>query len=146
MRKKGFTLIELLVVIAIIGILATIVLVAVGNARTQARAAKAVGDMNQIMMALELGYAGTTAYYAAVGDCGTDLNLSTASAGTLCYANGALSPHLAKIPTPPTGYTYSSVSLATDGYEIKATGFSDADDFTCKNGSCYCSTGNACKK
>lgn len=55
-KKRGFTLIELLVVIAVIGLLASIVLVAVNSARAKARDTKRKADLKQIQLALELYY------------------------------------------------------------------------------------------
>jgi prepilin-type N-terminal cleavage/methylation domain-containing protein len=55
-NRKGFTLIELLVVIAIIGILSTIAVVALGNARAKSRDAKRIADVKQMTSALELYY------------------------------------------------------------------------------------------
>lgn len=52
--KKGFTLIELLVVIAIIGILATVVLVALNKGRELAIDATIVNKVVQLQRALEL--------------------------------------------------------------------------------------------
>ena len=49
-------MIELLVVIAIIGLLSSVVLAQLGNARVKARDAKRVADMQGIMTALELYY------------------------------------------------------------------------------------------
>jgi len=55
-KQASFTLIELLVVIAIIGILATIVLVSLSNARTKARDARRETDMHQFSVAMEMYY------------------------------------------------------------------------------------------
>ncbi|MCX6792968.1 MAG: prepilin-type N-terminal cleavage/methylation domain-containing protein [Candidatus Falkowbacteria bacterium] len=61
-NKKAFTLIELLVVIAIIGVLSTMAIIALGNARTKARDAKRVADLKQISTALELYYSDYNSY------------------------------------------------------------------------------------
>jgi len=67
--RRGFTLIELLVVIAIIGILAGIVLVALGGARDRAKDSRIMSDMGQIRTQAELIFSATGNYDNV--DCGT---------------------------------------------------------------------------
>lgn len=54
MNRKGFTLIELLVVVSIIGVLATIVLGAIGKAREKAEISKLKASLSQLRTGLEL--------------------------------------------------------------------------------------------
>ena len=61
-NKKGFTLIELLVVIAIIGLLSTLAVIALNNARQKSRDARRVSDVKQIQSALELYYNDVNGY------------------------------------------------------------------------------------
>jgi len=70
--KRGFTLIELLVVIAIIGVLSSIVISSLNNARAKGRDAKRLQDINQLMAALELYYTDNNVYPLCNGNpvCG----------------------------------------------------------------------------
>lgn len=54
--KRGFTLIELLVVIAIIGVLSSVVIASLNQARAKSRDAVRKSDLHQIQLALELYY------------------------------------------------------------------------------------------
>ena len=58
---KGFTLIELLVVIAIIGLLASVVLASLADARAKGRYAQVISQMRQIAQAAEIANNGTYA-------------------------------------------------------------------------------------
>ncbi len=95
--RKGFTLIELLVVIAIIGILAGIVLVSMGGARTKARDARRESDIHQIATAMEMYYSDNEAY-------ATSTSMPT-----------AISTYLDPVPKDPkTGDAYGWVDNSSD--------------------------------
>jgi prepilin-type N-terminal cleavage/methylation domain-containing protein len=101
-KNKGFTLIELLVVIAIIGLLASVVLLALNSARATSRDANRLADMRQMASALEL-YFNDYNYYpsSTVANNGAAV-LSTDGTATTGI-KGALAPkYIGLIPQQPT--------------------------------------------
>jgi type II secretion system protein G len=108
-NKKGFTLIELLVVIAIIALLASIVLVALGGARSKARDATRRATVTEIGKALELYYADNGSYpnsgntWAGVNECWGSTN--NALSGANGYIPGLAPTYIATLPVDPLGDT-----------------------------------------
>ncbi|MDR3571017.1 MAG: type II secretion system protein [Candidatus Pacebacteria bacterium] len=138
----GFTLIELLVVIALIGILASIILASLNNARSKARDTTRVANLRTIQTGLELYADGHGGQYPAT--------LAT------LVTTGALTT----LPTDPnTGTTYAYIAYSTvsggagvcnNGYHlgaimenttpVKGTQFTGNGTYRC-SGSSY--TGNS---
>ncbi len=102
-NKKGFTLIELLVVIAIIGILSSVVLASLNNARRKSRDARRVADIGQLRLALE-------PYF--------DTNRDYPASGSL----SALAPtFIAAVPVDPLGGAYGYFRCSSTLFHLGAS-------------------------
>ena len=113
-KKQAFTLIELLVVIAIIGILATLAVVSLQNARARARDSKRIADVKQMQTALELYFNDWNTY-------------PTSSSIATSIASGT-SIYMATVPTAPTPND-GDCSTASNTYRYAQVGTSYSINF-----------------
>ncbi|HWQ99401.1 MAG TPA: prepilin-type N-terminal cleavage/methylation domain-containing protein [Candidatus Methylomirabilis sp.] len=119
----GFTLIELLVVIAVIGLLATISVLMLNNARAKSRDAKRLSDVQVVRSGLEQHWLEKAAYPSA----SPGVNLGTGTYQVLGSNGFEASPgtgvvYLQKIPTgPKTNEYYVYESTVGTGYAIRFT-------------------------
>ena len=124
MKQKGFTLIELLVVISIIGLLASVVLVALNSSRSKGRDAKRVADVHQISIALEEYIQDNpSGLYPQAGGSGVfDSRPFVASPNDWNTFKNYLVPiYMSKLPTPPlNGKGYGSMCSNCDEYRYVA--------------------------
>jgi prepilin-type N-terminal cleavage/methylation domain-containing protein len=103
-KHKGFTLIELLVVVAIIGLMSSIISVAVNTSRTKARDARRINDLKQIKSGMDLYFANGTGY--------PDTATWDANLGQLLQCSGV---DIIAVPDDPMAPTYSYDYAAAGG-------------------------------
>lgn len=141
-KEGGFTLIELLVVIAIIGLLASIVLSTVSNARSKTRDVLRRSELKQLQSGLESYYSTFGAYPSTDDGVSPNGVWYSSEIGDNGFLNGpnndgnwipGLTPeHVSKLPTDPQGgvssipycntaeHTYKSAFLyISDGVNYK---------------------------
>jgi len=116
-KQRGFTLVELLVVIAIIGLLASIVLVSLNNARNKAKISQARANVRNFGIALEM-------YYDDYGTCPCPMHCFDGSCDPWSCLAGALQSYLSSFPsTDPWGLRWRYHCHPGGGYSGECTCF-----------------------
>lgn len=115
--QKGFTLIEVLVVVAVIGILASILLVGLGQVRTRGQDARRIADLATMRNVLEV-YAAKCGHYPGGGSGGNCSSVAapTTWAGlqTVLRDSGIIGASDSIPNDPVTGANYAYCSLGSD--------------------------------
>ena len=126
-NKAGFTLIELLVVIAIIGLLASVVLLALNSARSKSRDAKRLADIRQFASAMEL-YFNDNNSYPTTSTSGQLVAGQTLGAPNMTPTYIGLIP---SAPTPRDGTLCTSdTGAGGNGYYMYATSGNLTNSYT----------------
>lgn len=140
---RGFTLIELLVVISVIGLLSSVVLSNLSNARAKARDAQRIASVIQMSKAVEVYAADHDGWYpgyqvgegtymrsqdnALQGDCGYGQvgfqggDVPSYNPGVWCKFENALAPYMSPLPRTSGGkppylyYVYKVPGLLSSG-------------------------------
>ena len=134
--KSGFTLIELLVVIAIIGLLASVIMASLNNARAKARDARRLADLRQLQTALELyasdnngGYPSTGGSSSWHGNCSTYGSFGTT--GATGWIPNLAPSYISSLPLDPKPISTDKCYLYTsDGIDFMLLAHKTTETFT----------------
>ncbi len=127
--EKGFTLIELLVVIAIIGLLSSVVLAGLNEARAKSRDTRRKADLVQIRNALLLYYDKNGNYIETASGCGSGgsgngfFNYTAGYPASIVsclitsgfLASEIIDPTGGRTSTPTAGYSYMKYHCVQGG-------------------------------